>query len=146
MPSPPMDESTSAKGPPDPSPSRLADESSGSSPGPKRRLIQALEIEHDIAQQMIEALQELRTCQQIIITELANGATASRLMTPDNLARRDHVRALLALCTSAVQRSRAEAIRELIDVEGLSLQLAARVAGHPRQLIKRLYNKAKEAP
>jgi hypothetical protein len=113
--------------------------------GPSRRLVQILDVEDRVAQQTIEALQELRRYQQPLRKALADGATVSELLTPENLAPRDLVRTLLAECSSAVQHARAEAIRELIDVEGLSMKQVARAAGHPRQLIKRLYDTAREA-
>jgi hypothetical protein len=41
---------------------------------------------------------------------------------------------------SQLKRTRSEYVRLLVDVEGMSISEAARVLGHPRQLIKRVYD------
>jgi hypothetical protein len=42
--------------------------------------------------------------------------------------------------TSRVSRLRVEGIRVLIDHEGLTVNEVSRLIGHPRQLVKRLYD------
>jgi hypothetical protein len=89
---------------------------------------------------MVEALQAMRLHQRPEREAMARGAPVSEFVTPEGLSYRDRVRELLPQLASALQQCRAEAIRELIDQEGLSLQMVARMVEHPRQLVKRLYD------
>jgi hypothetical protein len=107
---------------------------------PERRLVQLLQYEDEVAQRLIEALQAMRERHRAISDALAGGARISRFMTIEGMTGREQLRTLAAELVSAVSQVRAAVIRELIDEEGMSHKAVARLIGHPRQLVKRLYD------
>jgi hypothetical protein len=107
---------------------------------PNRRLVELLEWEADRARKLAQALQSLCDYMDGVCQKLIAGATVHDVLTTETLSRRDLVRDLLTQVASAVRRSRSEGIRVMIDSEGLSVGDVARIIGHPRQLVKRLYD------
>jgi hypothetical protein len=130
---------------PDPDIETALDDKARAPAAPNRPIVELLEQEDSIAKQMVEALEALRAHQMPDRVALAQGAPVSEFVSAERLAYRDRVRELLPKLASALQQSRAEAIRELIDAEGLSVQMVSRIVGHPRQLVKRLYDSDRKA-
>jgi hypothetical protein len=86
----------------------------------------------------------LRERQRLAESYFAAGQLLGPAISTDALADRNLVRSLLVEMASAMRRTRSVGIRMLIDTEGASLTQASRILGHPRQVVKRLYDRSEE--
>jgi hypothetical protein len=64
----------------------------------------------------------------------------SDVTTRELLFTRAAVRQALTQTSEALRRVRSAKIRSLVDDEGISIGQVAELLGHPRQLVKRLYD------
>jgi hypothetical protein len=116
----------------------------GGTSEPKRRLVELLEIEAELAGRMIEILQALKAQDEYGARVLSGEAHLSQFLVPEGLALREKARAILPQLVSVVSQVRSAAVRELIDLEGYSVQRVARLMEHPRQMVKRLYDAGRQ--
>jgi hypothetical protein len=109
-------------------------------------MIRLLDEADAVCRQLVEGLLRLRSIDSEVRTALEAGASIQQACMEIESARVP-VRESLAEMSSALRRVRTEAIRSLVANEGLSVSEVSRVVGHPRQLVKRLYDASdKERP
>jgi hypothetical protein len=111
----------------------------GASSGATTMLWRSTEL--DIAaERLIEVFEKLRSSEHKARAGLTEGATVREVVTQELLCARAAARGALAEVAEALRRSRSAKIRALVDDEGLTIVQVSRLLGHPRQLVKRLYD------
>jgi hypothetical protein len=104
-------------------------------------LFEALDAMSRAGAQLRADLDELDRATDGARRRLEKGTTLRELYEgrPASNPREAVARSLTGL-NAALRRVRSEAVRVLVDEEKLSIGEAARLVGHPRQLVRRLYD------
>lgn len=109
----------------------------------RKRLIAAFEDFQRVGADVVETIDTARRESARYVRYLRDGGALAALYSNRRSGeRRDQMFEVLAEFDRTLTRTRAEAIRLMVDDEGMSLSEVARLVGRSRQFVTRLYRSA----
>lgn len=109
-----------------------------------RRLLQSLDDVDCAREKLAHLLDDLGETLDATRQHLRSGVSMSNVHPAARLGPvRKEVSDALGALNSTLMHARAEGIRVMVDDEGLSLRDVARLVGHSRQFVSRLYHYAR---
>lgn len=113
-------------------------------PDDSTRFVTLLDALDDARTHLMETLDELeRAIGHTRDAVRSEGRSVREHLNGEFGMARRHVTDALVRMNSALMACRAEGIRQMVDVEGMSLSEVSRVLGSSRQFVTRLYQKAR---